>query len=158
LHQRAALSEPERDNASPFPSFFSVLFLKFLPMFPYQNLEVYKKAFNNNRKVYAYLKVQRTLPSYLKSQFGRSALSIMLNIAEGSGRLTSKDRKSFFVIARGSAFECASIAEFLRAEDEISEELKTELVAGFEEVSKILFVMIRNLGETKEKEKQRPQR
>jgi len=114
-------------------------------MFAYQKLEVYKKAFTNHRTVYFFLKRNHTIPNYLKSQFGRSALSIMLNIAEGSGKFSDKDRRNFFVIARGSAFECAAIVEFLRAEDELSEELKNELVGGFEEVSKILFVMIRNL-------------
>ncbi len=118
-------------------------------MFSYQTLEVYKKAFAQNRKIYSFLKHNRSIARYLKDQLGRSSLSIMLNIAEGSGKFSEKDRRSFFVIARGSAFECAAIVEFLRAEEEISEELKNELVGGFEEVSKILFVMIRNLSEKK---------
>ena len=115
-------------------------------MFSYQNLEVYKKAFIQNRKVYSFLKTNQSIARYLKDQLGRSTLSIMLNIAEGSGKFSSKDRRNFFVIARGSTFESAAIVEFLRAEEEISEDLKNEITYGFEEISKILFVMIRNLG------------
>ena len=39
----------------------------------------------------------------------------MLNIAEGSSRCSNKDRKNFMVVARGSAFECAAIIEYLYA-------------------------------------------
>lgn len=114
-------------------------------MFSYQNLEVYKKAFIQNRKVYSLLKTNKSIARYLRDQLGRASLSIMLNIAEGSGKFSVKDRRNFFVISRGSAFECASILEFLQAEEEISEEQRKELVAGLEEISKILYVMIRNL-------------
>lgn len=114
-------------------------------MFSYQNLEVYKKAFAQNRQVYSFLKTNKSVARYLKDQLGRSSLSIMLNIAEGSGKFSKKDRKKFFIIARGSTFESAAIVEFLYAEGEIPEELKNQLSFGLEEISKILFVMIRNL-------------
>jgi four helix bundle protein len=115
-------------------------------MFPYENLEVYKKAFELNRKVYGLLKSKKTIPGYLKDQLGRASLSIMLNIAEGSGRFSAKDRRNFFVTARSSAFECSSIVSFLLSENEITEVEKVELMQNFEEISKILFVMIKNLN------------
>jgi hypothetical protein len=49
------------------------------------------------------------------------------------------------IIARGSAFKCSSIIEFLYSENEISEQLQTQLYSGFEKVSKMLNAMIRNL-------------
>ena len=48
-------------------------------------------------------------------QLRRASFSIMLNIAEGSSRCSNKDRKNFMVVARGSAFECAAIIEYLYA-------------------------------------------
>jgi four helix bundle protein len=86
-----------------------------------------------------------TLPAYFKSQLGRASLSIMLNIAEGSGKFSNKDRKNFFVISRGSVFECAALINFIFAEQEISTELKDELLKGYEEISKMLFAMIKKL-------------
>jgi four helix bundle protein len=41
----------------------------------------------------------------------------MLNIAEGTSRFSNKDRKNFFVIVRGSAFECVAILEYLLVYD-----------------------------------------
>ena len=115
-------------------------------MFPFENLEVYKKAFLNNQRVYGYLKSNRTIPAYFKNQYGRASLSIMLNIAEGSGRVTNKDRRSFLINARGSVFECVAILDFLFAQNEIEDNLRTELIAIYEEISKMLYTMIKHFG------------
>ena len=116
-------------------------------MFPYENLEVYKKAYTANQKVYRLLKGNKSMPGYAKDQLGRAGMSIMLNIAEGSAKFSNKDRRNFYVTARGSAFECASLATFLHEEREISDELKPELSLLYEEISRMLFTMIKNLEE-----------
>lgn len=58
-------------------------------MFPYENLEVYKKAFSANQLTYRFLKGNKSIPGYGKDQFGRASLSIILNIAEGSGKVNA---------------------------------------------------------------------
>jgi four helix bundle protein len=50
----------------------------------------------------------------------------MLNIAEGTSRFSNKDRKDFFVISRGSAFECVSILEYLLETKEITQNVFLE--------------------------------
>lgn len=114
-------------------------------MFPYEQLEVYKKAYSANQKIYRFLKTNSTTAPYAKNQLGRASLSIMLNIAEGSAKSTAKDRRNFFVIARASAFECATLVNFLSDENEIADELKNELYTAFDETSRILYTMIKNL-------------
>ncbi|MCB0317906.1 MAG: four helix bundle protein, partial [Bdellovibrionales bacterium] len=47
--------------------------------------------------------------SKIADQLSRASSSIPLNIAEGSGKLTEKDKKRFYSIARGSAMECSAI-------------------------------------------------
>jgi four helix bundle protein len=78
-------------------------------------------------------------------QLRRASFSIMLNITERTSRFSNKDRKNFFVIARGSAFECAAILEYLYETEEIARKdfLQNEQI--LEEISKMLFGLIKNL-------------
>jgi len=115
-------------------------------MFPFENLEVYKKAFASHQKVYAFLNSGKNSPGYLKNQYGRASLSIMLNIAVGSGISTNKDRKNFMINARGSVFECVAIIDFVFAQNEIQESLHQEIKSGYDEISRMLYAMIKNLS------------
>ena len=117
-------------------------------MFPYEKLEVYKKAYSTNQKVYRHLKGNKNIPAYFRDQLGRATLSIMLNIAEGSAKFSERDRRNFYVTARGSAFECACLATFLHQEGELPEEIFTEINTAYEEISRMLYTMIKNLEET----------
>lgn len=114
-------------------------------MFAYENLLVYQKAKSCHGRIYQLLKCNQQIPNYFRNQFGRAGLSIALNIAEGSGKFSPKDRRNFFVIARGSTFECAAILDLLFAEKEISVETKTDLQTQLEEISKMLYAMIKQL-------------
>src|SRR4051812_39853308 len=114
-------------------------------MFSYEQLEVYKKTFLINQKLYRFLKENKSIVPYIKNQLGRAALSTLLNIAEGSAKYSWKDRKNFFITARGSAFECASLICFLNEEAELTSESKLEFYSAFDEISRILYTMIKNL-------------
>lgn len=48
-------------------------------------------------------------------QLDRSSTSIILNIAEGNGKYSSRDRCRYFDIARGSALESAAALDILSA-------------------------------------------
>src|SRR5215475_12249884 len=50
-----------------------------------------------------------------KDQFDRASTSIPLNIAEGNGKFSARDRSRFFEMARGSALECAACLDVLLA-------------------------------------------
>ena len=49
------------------------------------------------------------LPHHLKDQLLRAASSVALNLSEGTGKLSKKDRCRFFQIALGSVRECQAI-------------------------------------------------
>src|SRR5688572_2845818 len=106
-------------------------------MFSYQKLEVYNKAFLQNQIIHRALKNSKNVPVYVRNQLGRASLSIMLNIAEGSGKFSPKDRRNYYVTARGSVFECSSLVAFLKDEGEISELQCTALLEVYEEISRM---------------------
>jgi four helix bundle protein len=114
-------------------------------MFPYERLSVYTKAYAINQAIYRFVNGHSPVPQYIKTQLGRASLSIMLNIAEGSAKPGGRDRRNFFVIARGSVFECASLISFLQEAGGISAEFKTHIYGSLLEISKMLYVMIKNL-------------
>ena len=72
-------------------------------------------------------------------------MSVSLNIAEGMSRFSKADRKNFCVIARGSVFECVAIFDILKDHGLLSIEDFNHLYQLSEEISKMLFAMIKNL-------------
>ncbi len=79
----------------------------------FKELIVYQKAL----QVYSDLEKNvlsiKELDRNLKDQLKRAAISIVLNIAEGSSRFSYADRKNFLVISRGSAFECMAVLDII---------------------------------------------
>ena len=114
-------------------------------MFDFQKLEVYKKAkaFHVSSKN---IILENKFDRYVNDQLGRASFSIPLNIAEGSGKFTKKDRRKYFTIARASVFECVAVLDILSDQSNIKEKEFDELLKNADELSRILFVMIRNLS------------
>jgi len=113
-------------------------------MFDFCKLDVYQKA-----KAFCIL-IHKLISNgnfdrTTNDQLRRSSCSIMLNIAEGSSRFSNKDRKNFMVVARGSAFECAAIIEYLYEVAEINKDSCSNYLERLEEISKMLFGLIKNL-------------
>jgi four helix bundle protein len=123
-------------------------FLKIYHM-EFKDLIVYKKSLEVIAELESNVFVLTNLDKSIKDQLKRASFSITLNISEGSSRFSYADRKNYFVIARGSAFECSA------ALDSIEVSIKQsfpEIKFILEEISKILFKMISNL-DTKINEK-----
>lgn len=57
----------------------------------------------------------------VKDQLDRASTSIPLNIAEGNGKWSCRDRCRFLEIARGSAVECAACLDVLVAKKRLTD-------------------------------------
>jgi four helix bundle protein len=79
-------------------------------MFYYESMSVYQKSFLVNQKIYHFLKQNKTIPPYMKNQLGRASLSVLLNIAEGTAKISIKDKRNFYVTARGSVFDALHLS------------------------------------------------
>ena len=115
-------------------------------MFDFEKLDVYQKANIFNAEVYNYIRSNKHLDPTTKNQLRRASLSIMLNIAEGSSRFSKADRRNFYVIARGSVFECAAVLDILHDTEIISNESFKSYLNKTDELSRILYAMIKNLS------------
>lgn len=113
-------------------------------MFDFEKLDVYKKAKAFNADIRKFIKEVK-LDNATNDQLRRASFSIVLNLAEGSGRFSKPDRRNFFIIARSSVFECVAILDVLKDESTIKETMYQAFYHRAEELSKILFTMIRNL-------------
>ncbi len=107
-------------------------------MFDFEKLEVYSKAKQFNATVSSFLEHVKVSKNK-KDQLERAAFSIMLNIAEGSGRFTKPDKRNFYIIARGSVFECVAIFDYLTDQKAIDETTFKEFYSKLEEISKMLY-------------------
>lgn len=114
-------------------------------MFDFEKLEVYQKTKDFTKVSHQFI-LQSPLDKTTKDQLRRASFSVMLNIAEGCSRYTKPDRRNFYVIARGSVFECVAIFDFLKEGNLMEEGFYKECYRKAEELSKMMYGMIKSLG------------
>lgn len=117
-------------------------------MFDFEKLTVYQRAKKFNLEILDISRGKR-LDYHIENQLKRASLSIMLNIAEGTGRFTKRDKRQFYVISRGSVFECASILDFIRSAGNLNNDVYSKLYSQLEELSKMLRSVILRCSEQK---------
>lgn len=114
--------------------------------FPFEKLIVYQKSLNWAQEVMELQKALKRKVSYsLIDQISRAALSIALNIAEGNGRWHRGEKRNFFWIARGSAFECIPILQLLKRMNHIDSSAFEKYYQSLEEISKMLTKLIQSV-------------
>ncbi|HCC21792.1 TPA: four helix bundle protein [Candidatus Uhrbacteria bacterium] len=110
-------------------------------MFDFEKLVAYQKAKEVNQKIQKIL-IDKKINAFLRDQLYRASVSMVINIAEGTGKLSKQDRKNFYVISRGSVFECASLLELICDENIITNKELVNLKSNLEEVSRLLLGLI----------------
>lgn len=111
-------------------------------MFDFENLDVYKKAKELNKEILKFFKENKKIDSYIRDQLRRASISMVINIAEGSGRFSKADKRNFYIIARGSVYECVSLFEIILEENQIIKEKFYGFYQKLETISKMLLGLI----------------
>ncbi len=106
--------------------------------FDHEKLDVYREAINFCGWVGEFL-ASISAKSAAKDQLDRASTSIPLNIAEGNGKFSARDRARFFEMARGSALECAACLDVLIVRKLAKEE---PLVAQKERLVRIVEMLV----------------
>jgi|ERR1700724_522971 len=113
--------------------------------FHHEKLTVYKRALEfaewSQRLIDS---VAKKIPT--RDQLARAGDSVALNIAEGNGKFSHKDRARFFQIAHGSALECAACLDLLVARQCCDSSVVTKGKEILEEIVRMLFTMLDKLG------------
>jgi len=113
--------------------------------FAFEDLKVYKKALNYVDLAYAIAKTFPQAEVYsLADQFRRAAVSICLNIAEGTGG-SAAEFKHFLKIARRSLRECVAITEIAHRQGFVSLLERETKRCSCIELSKMLSGLIGSL-------------
>ena len=120
-------------------------------MHNFQELIIWQKAMEITEKVYL---ISSNFPKEekfgLTSQVRRTAVSIASNIAEGAGRNTNGEFRSFLGIANGSANELFTQLLLSTRLKLTSEEIIYPLLTEITEVQKINYSLIRKFSKSKQ--------
>ena len=111
--------------------------------FDHEKLNVYQKALSFIVWLEQILNVIEKKHS-VYNQLDRASTSIVLNIAEGNGKYSSKDRCKYFDISRGSSLECASGIDILVIKGLLSIEKGNEGKAMLNEIVSMLVGLIKS--------------
>jgi four helix bundle protein len=112
-------------------------------MFDHEKLKVYQRSLDLIETVATILEqIPKRLAAH--EQLDRASTSIPLNIAEGNGKFTAKDRCRYFDIARGSSLECAACLDVLVRRKAIESSTVKESKALLVEIVSILVGLIRS--------------
>ena len=106
--------------------------------FDHERLDVYREAIGFIAWASSLVEGQVRLGD-VKDQLDRASTSIALNIAEGNGKYTAKDRCRFFDIAHGSSLECAAGLDVLVAKSKFAAD---QIRPGKESLQKIVQMLI----------------
>src|SRR5437764_7200700 len=82
-----------------------------------------------------------------KDQLDRASTSIPLNIAEGNGKFSAKDRARFLEIARGSALECAAALDVLVARKLVMLEQVADPKAQLAAIVRMMIGLLKRFSE-----------
>src|SRR5436853_4283659 len=114
--------------------------------FDHEKLDVYREAINFCGWVGEFL-ASISAKAAAKDQLDRASTSIPLNIAEGNGKFSAKDRSRFFDIANGSALECAAGLDVLVAKRKLTEVLVEPGKDRLVRIVKMLIGLLKSISE-----------
>ncbi len=110
-------------------------------LFDHDRLDVYRLSIEYVANAFETSRSLSGIHRHARDQWLRAAQSIPLNIAEGNGKRSLKDRARFLDIARGSTLECAAIQDVLVVSGGLNRETSFELKSRLSRIVAMLTRM-----------------
>jgi four helix bundle protein len=109
-------------------------------VFDHDRLDVYQRAVQLLDLVDQIVDQMPSGRAHLKDQLDRAATSVVLNIAEGAGEFSPRDKRRFYRMARRSATESAAILAVVTRRKQAPEELLRD---ALELLHRIVSMLVR---------------
>jgi len=110
--------------------------------FSHEKLEVYQEAICFIAWLAKILDGKNRIGD-VKDQLDRASTSILLNLAEGNGKYSLRDRCRFFDTAHGSALECAAGLDVLVAKGVVTPDQTREGKESLQRIVQMLMGLIK---------------
>ncbi len=115
-------------------------------MFPFEKLEVWRRAIKFNDEILSLAdSIGRRDQYSLGEQIRKASISVTNNIAEGGGRSGRREKAYFYNLAKGSVYEVVNLLEICVRRRYLSEERRQRLYSEAEELAKMLSGLISSL-------------
>ncbi|MDH5602879.1 MAG: four helix bundle protein [Cyclobacteriaceae bacterium] len=118
-------------------------------MFDFEKLEVYQHVNQTNVKVLKEIEGKNSNDPYLYECLKKATVNILLNLSEGTGRITPKDKNEYYTMARSAVFESVAILNLLREMGHVEDDVYHELYDDYERCSKMLLGMLRSYSQSR---------
>lgn len=116
-------------------------------VFDFERLHVYQKAMEFTVRIF---RVGRSLPREYQfsvaDQLRRAALSVLNNLAEGSGKFSKKEKGQFYRTSLNSARECVPMLSLLLRERQLSSASHLELRQDVVHIANMLGRLVASLS------------
>lgn len=115
-------------------------------MFDFEKLDVYQVVKEQVSKALTFLKEENSeLDPYIKDQLKKASLKILINLSEGTGRVSRHEKRDYYAMSRSAVFESVSYLDLLVKMEVIPESVFEDLYEGYEQCSKMLLAMVRSM-------------
>ena len=115
--------------------------------FDFERLDVYQKTLELVTAIFRMTKeLPREYQYSLADQLRRAGLSILNNLAEGSGKLSKKEKAQFYRTSLNSARECIPMFSVLMRERQVSTETHRAVRQDVVHIANMLGKLIASLG------------
>ena len=113
-------------------------------MFDFEKLDIYQVLRDLNYRVFSFLNEDKKIDALVRDQWKKASQNSVLNLAEGTGRMTVSDNKHYLTNSRGGIFECVALMQQVFDLGQIEPKLYEELYQKYEQASKMLLGMYRS--------------
>ena len=113
-------------------------------MFEFEKFSIYQKSLESHKSIFDLLKLNPKIDYHFQDQLKRASTSIIANLAEGAGRFSPADKKHFYIMSRGSAYEVVALLTLIFRNHNINQSIHQELRLNIVEIIKMLTGLIKN--------------